>query len=535
MKTKREGHPEATRLRYQQNYQTVERASRYNEKYKKIWLKRLSTRREFQLLEELLATQLRSRVLLDLPSGGGRLSPQLAPFADRLVEADIAMGQILVGRKNPPLSSPQIWMIASGFQIPLRDSSVDGVVCVRLSHHLPAKEERERLLKELIRVSRNFVIFSFFDYYSLKNRLRRARAFLNKKRPKNTMTVNELAKLARSSGGELMASPALSILGSGHRYALIVKKPAAQKSISQAGFQALQVKTMSGKSEIKTLKIPIHPIKKEENTRIWHVTLEDGEKAVVKIYRHRGLKKFWGKTNFRCRVKREYQHLQFLQQLGIPSSEPLFWGRGADSDLGPFELLATREISRALPLSEILAQSPERTEELNWPLLYQALRRMHQSGLYHGALTLKNILLSSDAKGVESFFFIDMAMSIQFRRDITGTRMAWFDLLQLTRSLSRYLDPQHRETVLPESHREYLQNNYGMSRAELIRFDKRLSCYRPTKHSRNRLQWEFNLRSVCRNFLFGLRRSPNFKKALGLIPGTGLMQTFLEAMAGCVA
>lgn len=45
---------------------------------------------------------------------------------------------------------------------PLRDGSVDGTVCVRLSHRLPTAAERERLLTELLRVSRRFVIMKMY-------------------------------------------------------------------------------------------------------------------------------------------------------------------------------------------------------------------------------------------------------------------------------------------------------------------------------------------------------------------------------------
>ena len=64
-----------TRTSYQQEYQQVDAAAEYNTKYQRERLKRWSTRREFQLLNRLLASQPRSRTLLELPCGGGRLSP----------------------------------------------------------------------------------------------------------------------------------------------------------------------------------------------------------------------------------------------------------------------------------------------------------------------------------------------------------------------------------------------------------------------------------------------------------------------------
>ncbi len=216
--------PAETSEAYQQNYQEEGDAAAYNAMYRDSWTKRISTRREFKLLTRLLASQGHSQTLLDLPCGGGRVSPPLAPHTELLLEADIALGQVRYGRANGRVATQQIWLTASGFHIPLKDASIDGTVCIRLNHHLPTPAERERLVRELLRVSRRFVIMTFFDFHSLKNTLRRLRRPFDRKPPKCTMTRGELRRLANSCGAELVACPALFVVGSGHRYALIVKK-----------------------------------------------------------------------------------------------------------------------------------------------------------------------------------------------------------------------------------------------------------------------------------------------------------------------
>lgn len=218
--------PDQTSEQYQQCYQEENNAAAYNAMYRDSWGKRLTTRREFNLLTGLLATQGHSRTVLDLPCGGGRVSPPLAPHTDLLIEADIALGQVRYGMTNGRVATKQVWMTASGFHIPLKDASVDGAVCIRLNHHLPLPEERERLVRELLRVARRFVIMTFFDFHSLKNTLRRMRKPFDGKPPKCTMKVSEVRELAQSCGAEMAACPALFPIGSGHRYALLVKKPA---------------------------------------------------------------------------------------------------------------------------------------------------------------------------------------------------------------------------------------------------------------------------------------------------------------------
>jgi SAM-dependent methyltransferase len=195
----------------------------YNEAYRIEPFKRWSTRRELRLLRGLLASRGGSRTLLDVPCGGGRLSDVLEPFTERLIEADIARGQLLYGIERRSPERPTIWMTASAFHLPLRDGAVDGAICCRLSHHLPTRDERERLVQELLRVARRFVIFTFFDHHSLKNLMRRARQPFNHKPPKLTMTRRRVAALARAQGAELVACPPLSRLASGHRFALLAR------------------------------------------------------------------------------------------------------------------------------------------------------------------------------------------------------------------------------------------------------------------------------------------------------------------------
>jgi ubiquinone/menaquinone biosynthesis C-methylase UbiE/uncharacterized protein YbaR (Trm112 family) len=215
---------ELTSEAYQREYEELEAAREYNEAYRDRRTKRWSTNREYRILERLLSSRPRSEILLDLPSGGGRLSPQLARYTDFLVEADIGLGQLVYGRGQHDGGDDRVWMTASAFHIPLKNESVDAVVCCRLCHHLPTAEERERLLAELLRVARRFVIMTFFDYHSVKNYIRRARRPFDRQPPKMTMRVSRVAELAREHGAELVAQPALSLAFSGHRYALMVKR-----------------------------------------------------------------------------------------------------------------------------------------------------------------------------------------------------------------------------------------------------------------------------------------------------------------------
>jgi len=210
---------ETSKNNYEQRYEDFERARNYNLKYDRKLLKRLSTRREYKILQRLLGQQQHCATMLEIPCGGGRISPQLVNATDMLIQADVGLGQILYGMTKEKLKIPQIWMTASAFHIPLQDSSVDAVVCIRLSHHLPTYKQREDLLTELLRIARRYVVMTFFDYHSIKNTLRR----LKNSTPKLTMKLSQVSSVAATHGAKLVACPRLSIIGSGHRYALIVK------------------------------------------------------------------------------------------------------------------------------------------------------------------------------------------------------------------------------------------------------------------------------------------------------------------------
>ncbi len=205
---------------YEKQYVDFEKARNYNLKYARKPLKRLSTKREFQILGRLLGKQQPCKTMLEIPCGGGRISSRLAGATELLIEADIGLGQVLYGMSQTRLKIPQVWMTASAFRIPLRDSGVDAAVCIRLSHHLTAAGQREALLAELLRVARRYVVMTFFDHYSIKNLLRMARG----KKSKLTMTVSQVAAISAAHGASLTDCPRLSFIGSGHRYAIVAKK-----------------------------------------------------------------------------------------------------------------------------------------------------------------------------------------------------------------------------------------------------------------------------------------------------------------------
>ena len=77
-----------------------------------------------------------------------------------------------------------------------------------------------------MRVSKRFIIVTFFDHYSLKNLTRRMRHPFDSKPPKMTMTTERVAELAQRGRLAPGRGAAAVRIASGHRFALLVKEGA---------------------------------------------------------------------------------------------------------------------------------------------------------------------------------------------------------------------------------------------------------------------------------------------------------------------
>lgn len=156
--------------------------------------------RDPRLIAKLLA-RLRTgpdqgRVLervLDAPCGTGRLLAGLrrlvpeAATGGMIVECDISMSMLDAGRATDRQASTlragdQVWLQGSASELPLASDSFDLVVCCRLLHHLTDREDRRRIVRELVRVSRGYVMASYWDAQSYAAWRRRTTGPLRRRR-----------------------------------------------------------------------------------------------------------------------------------------------------------------------------------------------------------------------------------------------------------------------------------------------------------------------------------------------------------------
>jgi ubiquinone/menaquinone biosynthesis C-methylase UbiE len=111
------------------------------------------------------------RVILDLPCGTGRFTGGLAREGYEIVGSDISMEMLQkaasVTSKDGGTPNVRGYLQANAEKLPLRDDSLDCVVCIRFMMHVdPAT--RVRMLKEFRRVSRRWVIVDYRHKYTFR-------------------------------------------------------------------------------------------------------------------------------------------------------------------------------------------------------------------------------------------------------------------------------------------------------------------------------------------------------------------------------
>jgi SAM-dependent methyltransferase len=122
-------------------------------------------RREQRIVERLLIDcRVIGGSLLDVPCGYGRFTPLFARLGITVTGVDMSLDMVHLAVENGALYGKGRWLCASIFDLPFADRTFDGVLCIRLLHHRYSVAERLRILSELARVSRQFVLISFYRF-----------------------------------------------------------------------------------------------------------------------------------------------------------------------------------------------------------------------------------------------------------------------------------------------------------------------------------------------------------------------------------
>ncbi len=150
---------------YRQRMQHAKRARLYAERFEN-GSRRGINEREQRAVANIFESLADVRSVVDVPSGAGRFAKVLSG-GRQLIEADVAFEILEFARERAEKAELNIAFLQSdAAKLPLADGSVDCVFCNRLLHHIVSAEEREVFLREFHRVSRKYLVISFFDYHA---------------------------------------------------------------------------------------------------------------------------------------------------------------------------------------------------------------------------------------------------------------------------------------------------------------------------------------------------------------------------------
>jgi SAM-dependent methyltransferase len=212
-------------------YNSSEGASDYTKKFQRHWTERVNNWSEQRLLQRLLQSASIGRLdgyALDLPCGYGRLCYILSDLGASVVEGDWSFNLLDAARRlhaDPSKATPVAGYVrATALCLPYRDRAFQMVLSVRLCHHIRDHQERLQYLREVMRVSREWLVFTYFDTESIKNRTHEYRRRFNGKRSKWTLDSQEVKEVSREAGFDLVRSIWVSRFFSGHRYVLLRRR-----------------------------------------------------------------------------------------------------------------------------------------------------------------------------------------------------------------------------------------------------------------------------------------------------------------------
>ncbi|MGE3537590.1 MAG: class I SAM-dependent methyltransferase [Candidatus Tectimicrobiota bacterium] len=194
--------------------------------------------REQRLLTALLsACQLQGGSLLDVPCGYGRFTALFARLGIQATGADAWYDMVQLARREQAPPAHRRWLQADLAHLPCVDNAFDCVVSLRLFHHHFTQDERRRMVRELGRVARRYVIFSFYHQTSLHAMARHWRGTQGRL---NMLSTSQVQALIQASGLQLWRHAALCPLLHAQTFVVLRKPEAApDKRISSLVSRAL--------------------------------------------------------------------------------------------------------------------------------------------------------------------------------------------------------------------------------------------------------------------------------------------------------
>lgn len=122
---------------------------------------------EMRMIRRALPLLSDCKTFLDAPCGAARATILLAQEGYEVTAIDLGEGAIAVSREQAAKAGVKARFEQADVQhMPFADRQFDAVLCFRLYHHFPQEPLRVRVINELCRVSRRYVLMSYLSPYA---------------------------------------------------------------------------------------------------------------------------------------------------------------------------------------------------------------------------------------------------------------------------------------------------------------------------------------------------------------------------------
>lgn len=158
---------------YKSSYRDRQVAEKYEEVRFSSLIGKLVDHLEKRALLDMLKPQAKEvKYILDLACGTGRMTEFLVSNGFRVLGADISEYMVNEARRWAIKAGVLGLIVCDAESLPFKDDAFDCVTSVRLTGHVPP-QIRVAILREVRRVSRKWIIMSYYDPHSIKGILRK--------------------------------------------------------------------------------------------------------------------------------------------------------------------------------------------------------------------------------------------------------------------------------------------------------------------------------------------------------------------------
>jgi len=153
-----------------------------------------------RVISKLIRFTGRKGFALDIPCGTGRLSHLILESGYKWIGGDISLEMMMESRKRMDGFEGSFWNIRLDAEaMAFKDSSVDCVFSIRFIYHIPV-EIRHRMLREMRRVTKKWLIIDYNYPNRFKNMTRRIGSLFGERPKKKRISLQEITRELRENG-----------------------------------------------------------------------------------------------------------------------------------------------------------------------------------------------------------------------------------------------------------------------------------------------------------------------------------------------